>query len=378
LPPAPEVDVARPVVQENVEWDEYTGRLAAIEAVDVRARVDGYLDKIHFKAGQIVKKGDLLFTIDPRPFEADLKRAKAQVVQAQAELDHAEYELQRIQGLQKQEVAPEKEYRDVLFAERNARAAVDRALASERIAALNVEWSAVVAPISGRISRELVTVGNLIHDGANEATLLTTIVSLDPIYCYFDADEQAYLKYTRMAKSGERASSREHANPVRVALFDEQDFVHEGHMAFVDNVIDQRTGTIRARAVLPNPDGLLIPGLFVRVRLIGSGMRPMIYVPDAAIVTNQTSRMVLLVDGKNLVHQRPVIIGRLQNGLRRVMSGLDGSETIVVGGVQRARPNAEVKPNPVPICPKDWVPDPAVGQRTTTPPTSQPSDGVAS
>src|SRR5262249_35077940 len=158
----------------------------------------------------------------------------------------------------------------------------------------------------GRISRELVTVGNLVHDGSTGATLLTTIVSLDPIYCYFDADEQAYLKYARMSQSGERKSSREHPNPVRVSLFDEEEFKHLGHMAVVDNAIDQATGPIRARAVLPNPDGILIPGLFVRVRLLGSGVRPMVFIADSAIVADQTTRFVLTVDDKNVVHRHPV------------------------------------------------------------------------
>lgn len=366
---APEVNVAHPVVRESVEWDEYTGRLAAVETVEVRARVNGYLEQIHFKAGQIVKKGDLLFTIDPRPFEADLERTNADAQRAQAELEHAEYDLHRVEQLKKDLATAEKEYRDVLFAERKARSDVDLAKSEQRIAGLNLEWSRVVAPISGRISRELVTVGNLIHDGSTAGTLLTTIVSLDPIHCYFDADEQAYLKYARMSRSGERVSSRERANPVQVALFDEDEFTHHGHMDFVDNTIDPLTGTIRGRAVLPNPDDILLPGLFVRVRLIGSGVRPMVFVPDAAIATDQTTRLVFVVDDKNVVHQRPVGVGRLQNGLRRITSGLDGKEMIVVNGVQRVHPNVPIKPNPVDIPVKDWPLDPA--------PNSQPASQAA-
>lgn len=355
--PAPEVDVARPVVREGVEWDEYTGRLAAVETVEVRSRVDGYIQEIHFKAGQIVKKGDLLFTIDPRPFQAALDRARADVQRAAAELQHAEFDLQRIEGFRQEELANEKEYRDVLFAERKARSELDRAQSEQRISELNLEWSGIVAPISGRISRELVTVGNLVHDGSSAATLLTTIVSLDPIHCYFDMDEQAYLKYTRMSQSGERDSSRDHPSPVRVALFDEQEFAHDGQMDFVDNSVDPLTGTMQGRALLPNPDGLLTPGLFVRVRLIGSGVRPMVFVPDAAVATDQATRLVFTVDEKNVVHPRPVTAGRLQSGLRRITSGLDGSETIIVQGVQRLHANAAVRPNLVTISGAAWAPD---------------------
>lgn len=349
--------MAPPVVRESVEWDEYTGRFGAVDTVEVRPRVDGYIAEIHFKAGQIVKKGDLLFTIDPRPFQAELDRAMATVKAARAELDHAEFELKRVEGLSRDFVAPEKERRDVLFAEQRARAAVDHAVAEQHLAELNMEWSKVTAPIAGRVSRENVTVGNLVHDGAADATVLTNIVSIDPIYCYFDVDEQAYLKYTRMSQSGERISSRDRANPVRVALFDEMDFVHEGQMDFVDNAMDHMTGTLRARAVLSNPTGMLVPGLFARIRLIGSGIQKMTFVPDAAIVADQTTRQVLVVDDKNVVQPKPVVLGRLQNGLRRIKSGLDGTETVIVRGVQRARPGMTVKPTPCTVCPAGWKPD---------------------
>jgi len=369
----PEVDVARPVVREALEWDEYTGRLAGVETVEIRPRVTGYLDQIHFKAGQIVKKGDLLFTIDPRPFKAELDRATGAVKQAQAELEHAKYDLKRIEGLQRDEAAPEKEYRDVVYAEQKARAELDQVLSEQRLAELNLEWSGIVAPVAGRIGRELVTVGNLVHDGSATATLLATIVSIDPIYCYFDADEQAYLKYARMSQSGERVSSRDHPNPVHVALFDETDFIHNGHMDFVDNAMDQLTGTIRARALLPNPNGILIPGLFVRVRLPGSGLRPMVFVPDTAIVTDQTTRLVFTVDSKNVVQIRTVVPGRLQNGLRRIISGLDGSESVVVNGVQRLRPGSAVSPQRVEVCPAGWHPDQAASTRPAPLTASMPT-----
>jgi len=372
-PPPPEVDVAHPVVRESVEWDEYTGRLAAVETVAVRARVSGFLEKIHFQAGQIVNKGDLLFTIDPRPFVAELDRANAEVKRAEAELVHAEYDLQRVEQYKRDQVAPEKEYRDTVWAKEKAAADVEQTRSQQRLAALNLEWTGVVAPIGGRISRESVTVGNLVHDGGASATVLTTIVSLDPIHCYFDVDEKAYLKYARMSTSGERISSRDKPNPVRVALFDEDQFSHEGHMDFVDNTIDQGTGTITGRAVLPNPDDILIPGLFVRLRLIGSGKMPMVFIPDAAITNDQITRLVYVVDDKNVARPRPIVTGRLQNGLRRVMSGLDGTETIVVNGIQRIRGETTVKPKPCDICKAEWMPDETPAALSTSQPMMHPA-----
>ncbi|MFO0972914.1 MAG: efflux RND transporter periplasmic adaptor subunit [Phycisphaerae bacterium] len=361
-PPPPEVDVARPIVRTGVEWDEYTGRLVAVESVEVRPRVSGYIEKVHFQAGQIVQRGDLLFTIDRRPFDAELDRAKAEVARAHAVLEHAEYDLQRVESLKKTNSAPEKELQDVAFAAEQARADLDRARSGQRLAELNVEWSSIVAPISGRVSREQVTSGNLVHDGDSGATILTTIVSLDPIYCYFDTDERAYLKYARMSRSGERESSRTHPNPVKLALFDESDFTHNGHMEFVDNAMDQNTGTLRARAVVPNADGMLIPGLFARVRLLGSGERPMVFVPDAAVVTDLTHRQVFVLDDQNVAHPRQVEPGRLQNGLRRIQSGLDGSETIVVNGVQRVRSGVTVVPRRVELTEASALDGPAATQ----------------
>lgn len=371
-PPPPEVDVAAPVVREAIEWDEYTGRLAAVDAVEVRPRVTGFIEQIHFKAGQIVNKGDRLFTIDARPFQAEFDRADADVTRAKGELDRAEFDLERVTKLRTSSVAPEKEYRDVLFAHQKAKADLENAEASKRLAGLNLEWTSVTAPIAGRISREYITEGNLVQ---SSSTLLTTIVSLDPIHCYFDADEQAYLKYARLSKSGERASSRDHATPIFVSLFDEKSFVHPGHMDFVDNMMDRETGTMRGRAVIPNPDGLLIPGLFVRVRLPGSGLMPMIFVPDVAIATDQTSRLVYTVDKERVVQPRHVKIGRLRNGLRRITSGLDGTETVVVAGIQRVRPGAKVTMKRVEVCTENWKPDEITVPEAPHTPMTQPVEG---
>ena len=263
-PPPPEVDVARPIVREITEWDEYTGRLAAIDTVEVRPRVSGYLESVHFKEGQIVKKGDLLFVIDPRPFRAVLAAAEADVQGAQTRLELARNDAQRSEPLARTGAVSAEEFDRRSKAAVEAQATLDAAKARLDQAKLDVEFTEVRAPIDGRTSNYVVTVGNLVSGGSSggggQSTLLTTIVSLNPIHCYIDASEQDYLKYTRLAASGSRPSSRDVANPVRVSLADETDFSHEGTMDFVDNRIDPFTGTIRGRAVLNNPDGLLVPG----------------------------------------------------------------------------------------------------------------------
>jgi RND family efflux transporter MFP subunit len=341
----PEVDVALPIVGEVTEWDEYTGRLAAIDAVDVRPRVSGYLESVHFKEGQIVKKGDLLFVIDPRPFRAVMAEAAADVRSAQTRLELARNDVQRIEELVSEGAVSAEEFDRRSKAAIEAQSTLDAAKARLEEARLDVEFTEVRAPIGGRVSNYAVTVGNLISGGSSgESTLLTTIVSLDPIYCYFDASEQDYLKYTRLAVSGKRPSSRDVANPVHVSLADESDFKHEGTMNFVDNRIDPSTGTIRGRAILNNSDGLLVPGQFVRLRLIGETRPGAVLVPDEAIGTDQSNRVVYVVDDKDTVSLRIVTAGRLIDGLRVIRSGIDGSERIVVNGVQRVRPGASVTP----------------------------------
>jgi RND family efflux transporter MFP subunit len=341
--PAPEVDVSKPIVREVTEWDEYTGRVEAIDTVEVRPRVSGYLESVHFKEGQIVKKGDLLFVIDPRPFRAVLAAAAADVRGAQARLEIARNDARRVENLVPGGAVSAEEFDRRSKTAVEAQTALDAAQARVEQAKLDVEFTEVRAPIDGRASNYVVTVGNLIRGGSSgESTLLTSIVSLNPIYCYFEATEQDYLKYTRLAASGSRPSSRDAANPVHVALADETDFRHEGTMDFVDNRIDPLTGTIRGRAVLNNSDGLLLPGLFVRLRLIGETKPGAVLVPDEAIGTDQSNRIVYVVDDEDIVTLRTVGIGRLIDGLRVIRSGLDGSERVVVRGVQRVRPGAPV------------------------------------
>ena len=257
---SPEVTVSQPLRKTIVEWDEYTARLQAVESVEVRARVSGYLESIHFKEGSIVKEDDLLFVIDPRPLKAELKRLEAEVKQAQADEENARAQFRRAQRLRTSKTISEEEYQIRRTTSLTATADVQSALAALEAARLNLEFTQVRAPISGRISRHFVTEGNLVLGGTGQTTLLTRIVSLDPIHAYFEASERAYLKYVRLSRSGKRPSSREVSNPVYLRLADEEGFPHRGHMDFVDNLLDPNTGTMTGRAIFPNPDRLLTPG----------------------------------------------------------------------------------------------------------------------
>lgn len=380
-----EVFAAVPLKKQIVEWDEYVGRLESVEYVEVRARVSGYLDTIHFEEGQMVKKGDLLCVIDPKPFVAEVNRAKADLegarakvkesnailAQAEAELKQSESRLSlsqirfdRAKRLVVTNAVPQEEadIRESEFVQAQAdaeaakskiesanaaiataEAAIETAKANLAIAELNHRYTEVLSPVSGRVSRRVITEGNLVSGGTLEPTLLTTIVSLDPIHCVFDADEQNYLKYTRLAQEGKRKSSREVRNPVYLALADEKvGFPHKGHMDFVDNRMDVNTGTMRARAIFPNPDGSLTPGLFARLMLPGSGRYEAILIPDSAIGTDQSEKYVLVVGDDGTAKRQVITLGSKAHGLRIVRQGLDGSEKIVVRGVQRIRPGVNV------------------------------------
>src|SRR5882672_7188735 len=270
-PPPPKVTVSQPISRDVVEWEEYTGRLEAMESVEIRARVNGYLQSIHFKNGGSVKQGDLLFVIDPRPYQAELERAKAEVALATVRFERMGKDLGRAQMLVRSRAISEEEVDTRVADQRQAQESVQAARAMVNAAQLNVEFTQVRAPISGRISRNLVSVGNLINGGTTQSTVLTTIVSLDPIYCYFEADERSYLKGVRQLRNGDHTNGRAGKQPVYVALADEENFPHQGHIDFVDNRLDQNTGTITGRAVLPNTDLLLVPGLFARIRLPAGG-----------------------------------------------------------------------------------------------------------
>lgn len=382
---AVEVFVAVPLKKEIVEWDEYVGRLEPVELVEVRARVSGYLEKIHFNEGQDVKVGDLLCVIDQKPFAAEVARAKADLGAVQARVKEttamlAQSEAEAKEAASRRDLAHKRFERVKALVARNAateddadlseseavqsdadvdaskakiesanaaiataQAAVETAKAALAIAELNLSYTEVRAPIGGRVSRRVVTEGNLIGGGTLEATLLTTIVSMNPIHCVFDADEQSFLKYTRLDLEGTRKSSRNVKNPVYLALADEKGgFPHKGHMDFVDNRMDPNTGTMRGRAIFPNPDGSLTPGLFARARIPGSGRYEAILIPDSAIGTDQSEKYVLIVGEDGVTKRQVVTLGSTANGLRIVHSGLDGSEKIIVRGVQRIYPGVQV------------------------------------
>jgi RND family efflux transporter MFP subunit len=349
-PPAavkPVVFVTPAIGKKIVEWDEYTGRLAAIDKVDVAARVSGTLESVHFTDGQFVKAGDLLFVIDPRPYEAKFERAGGDLQQADAKLKLAQLNDKRTVKLAADKVIAQEEIDSRRNELLQAQAAYQSAQADYDEAKLNLSFTRVTAPISGRISRKLVTEGNLITGSdASNPTLLTTIVSLDPIYCYFEADERAYLKYQRLAREGKRPSSRTTANPVELQLADEDTFSHKGKMNFVENALDEQTSTIQGRAVFPNADLQLTPGMFARVRLAGSGEYEAVLVPDQAIITDQSNKFVNVVKPDGTVDYRKVTLGPIYEGLRVIREGLETGEKVVTRGLQRVRPGATVDARP--------------------------------
>jgi len=340
----PEVTVAHPLAQSITDWDEYTGRLAAVDSVEVRARVSGYLKSVHFEDGAIVEDGDLLFVIDPRPYQAALDEAQAQVTRARVQLELATNDLERAERLFRSRAVSEEELDSRTQQKREAEASLQAAQAAVAATRLDLEFTSVSAPIAGRIGRKLVTEGNLVSGGSANSTLLTTIVSLDPIHVYFTADEKAYLAYQRLAGLGSRPSSRDVANPVRMQVAGEQGFPREGKMDFVDNRVDESTGTMQGRAIFPNPDGLLTPGLFAQVQLLGEGPYDALMVPDAAIGADQATRYVYVLGQGNQLERRDIVPGRAIGRLRIVKSGLEADDRVVISGLQRIRPGLEVRP----------------------------------
>jgi len=342
-PPPPKVKVVQPLAREITEWDEFTARLDAVDSVEVRPRVGGYLQSINFQDGALVKKGDLLFSIDHRPYAAVLHRAEADRALANTRLILARKNYARAADLLKSHAISQEESDIRESTVRQAEASLEEADAAVDAARLDVEFTEVTAPISGRVGRRLVTEGNLISGGGGtQGTLLTTIVSLDPIYAYFEADEGSLLKYDRLARSGQRPSSRDYKNPVRIGLADERGFPREGFMDFVDNQVDRGTGTIVGRAIVPNPDLALVPGLFARLQLPGSAQYRAILVPDEAIASDQSQKYVFVVDGESKAKYRPVKIGPLVDGLRVVREGVTPADWVVVAGLQRVRPGLPV------------------------------------
>lgn len=414
--PTPTVTVGKPITKQIVEWDAYTGRLEAVDLVEVRARVGGYLKSVHFDEGQIVEKGDLLFVIDPRPFAAELNAAQAKLqqghsrllqsqalleeararsLQSDAQLNLAQLRYTRVHELNQRDASSQEEL-DERAAElqqakadiagmkarmssaeaaiATAEAEIELAKAGVETAELNLQYTQIRSPVKGRISRQEVTEGNLIAGGNATSSLLTTITSIDPIYCVFDATEQDVLKYVRLAASGKRESSRVAKNPVFLGLVDEDGFPHHGHMDFVDNRFDTATASMRARCVFPNDDQLLLPGMFARIRIPGSASHQAVLIPDSAVGTDQSSQYVYVVV-EGVIQRRPIKPGPIVDGLRVIREGLAGDESLVIEGLLQARPEAKVNTvegeieavedglpdDYVPVPQKDWIspaPDP--------------------
>jgi RND family efflux transporter MFP subunit len=343
-PPPPTVTVARPVQRSVVDQDEYVGRFVAVDSVEVRSRVSGYLSEIHFTDGQTVKQGDLLFVIDHRPFRLALDQMRANLAQARANLAFTEADLARGKELVQNKTITEQSFDQRKQAKSVAEASVAAQEAMVHSAELDLnEYSELRAPIDGRIGDRRVSVGNLVTGGnGSNTTLLATIVSVDPIRFEFTFDEASYLRYQRFAGTNGQMSSGQGAMAVTLKLIDEPDFSHSGKMDFIDNVIDRSSGTIRGRAVFANPDGIFTPGMFGRIRVPGSPAFTALLVPDAAIGTEQSRKYVLVVDDSGVVRQKYVVPGKIDDDLRVIKEGLTSTDRVIVNGLMRARPGIKV------------------------------------
>ena len=356
-PPPPAVTVAKPQKQTVTDYDEYVGRFVAVDMVEVRARVSGYLDQIHFQDGQLVKQGDLLFTVDRRPFETTVAQTKAQLAQARANLAFAENDLARGSQLVREKTITEQTFDQRTQAKRVAEASVAAQEAAVRQAELDLQFTELRAPVAGRIGDRRVSPGNLVTGGTGgNTTLLATIVSIDPMRFEFTFDEASYLRYERIASSGPDPSARSKGMKVTLRLIDEPGFTHEGTVDFVDNAIDRSSGTIRGRAQFANPMGLFTPGMFGRVRVPGSVPYEALLVPDVAIASEQVRKYVMVVGPDNTVSQKYVTLGQLANGLRVIKDGLSTDDRVVVNGLARIRPGIKVTPQEQGAKPADTGP----------------------
>lgn len=340
----PKVKIAQALSQDVTEWDEYTGRIDAVNSVDVRARVSGYLDKVNFKAGDRVNQGDLLFQIDPKPFTAQLNYAEAELERAKSKHELAKNDLSRAERLFRVKAISEEEHDARSKGLRETGAAVQSTKATVYTARLNLEFTQVRSPISGRIGRELITAGNLVNGGGGDATLLTFIVSTDPVYVYVDADERSVLKYRRQAKKSGRGNLGDEQTPVELAVADEPSFPHQGHLDYMSPRADTATGTLSLRGVFANPDELLSPGFFARLRVRASAPYPAILLPDRAIGTDLAQRFIWVVNQENQVEYRKVVLGAHIGESRVIIEGLTSEEWAVIEGIQKLKPGIKVNP----------------------------------
>jgi len=351
-PPPPKVTVSLPLQREVTDWDQYTGHLQSPETVNVSARISGFIEEAPFKEGALVKKGDILFVIDDRPYKADLQNKEATAQKDVAQLDLARTQLDRYADLLKKRTISQQDYdtNKATYEQSEAQLAADKAAAET--ARLNLEWTRVTAPIAGRVSRMSVTPGNLVNGGAGQATLLTTIVSVDPMYCYVPVPERSFLRYQAYAAKVKGASVRDAKIPCYLQLENEVGFPHEGYVDFIDNSLDPGTGTIQLRGVVSNPDGALTPGLFAVLRITGSGPYQTLLVPDVAVGSEQNERFLLVVGSDDVVASRRVKLGGLFGKLRSIVEGLKPEDRVVVNGLQMARPGQKVSPQETPIPPE--------------------------
>jgi RND family efflux transporter MFP subunit len=381
-PPAPSVTVNRPLQRQVIEWDEFTGHLESPEFVEVRARVSGQIVDAPFKEGGVVKKGDMLFVIDKRPFKADFDSKTADVIKAQAQLDLANIQLGRAAEELKSNAVAKAEYDNAAASVQQAEAVLDGAKAALETSRLNLQWCEVVAPISGRVSKKIVTPGNLINGGSGQTTLLTTIESLDPMYCYVDVDERSILKYAQLDREKKRVSARNAPIPTYLELANETSFSHRGLVDFVDNKVDPATGTLQARGVFPNPGSYLTPGFFARIRVAGSGRYPALLVPDYAVGTDQNVKFLLLAGPDDVVERRTVKLGALFGELRAIPEGIAASDRVIVDGLVTTVPGSKVTPVEKPVPAELFRPmvpgggDPDATQPATAPATQAATEGA--
>src|SRR5256884_145928 len=364
--PAPaEVSVAEVICKQIGDSDEFTGRLEAVNAVEVRPRVSGYLQSVHFKEGAIVRQGELLFQIDPRPFQAEVDRLKGDLSQAKAQRSRAQSDFERAERLHNNDGMSAEEYDRRAAVRNEAVARIASTEAALRGAELNLEFTRVTAPITGRVGRAGITEGNFVDSGAAQLKHLTTLVSLDPIYVYFDVDEQAYLKYARVTES-HGTSSHDLRSAALLGLADEDGFPHIGQVSFVDNQVRSSTGTIRLRATFANKNLALTPGLFARIRLQGGSAQSGCLAKDEAVITDLNQKYVFVLGKNNTLEYRPVKLGPIADGLRVVREGLHDGDVIVTNGLQRVRPGTAVTPKRVPMITSQVTPANGLPAQSTT------------
>ena len=347
-PPPPTVSVAPVIERQITEWDEFTGRLDAVQKVEIRPRVSGYIDKVAFTEGKEVRAGDLLFQIDPRPYQAELDKARAEEERVKTRSVLAKQEVDRAEKMLAKRAISQEEMDERTNALQESVSAIASAKAAVEQAALNVEFTHITSPIDGRVSRTEITRGNLVASGPG-ATLLTTVVSLNPIYAYFDGDEQSYLKYVKLARNGQLRSSRDVKTPVYMGLANEDGYPHQGYIDFLDNQVNAAAGTIRIRAVFDNRERLFTPGLFAKIKIVGSGNYKAILVRDSAVGTDQDKKYVLRLAPDGTVQSQFVQLGPLVDGLRIIREGLKPGDKIVVNGTLKVRSGMQVKAEVTPM-----------------------------